>query len=305
MVAHHAHSDNPAMEVAPLVRQEISKRGPLSSLDFDHKESITWIWGRPSRQVRAAMDLLYAMGELGIHSRVNTRRVFDLIERLLPADLLAAPDPNRSDPEYQDWHVLRRVGGMGLASSRPTEAWLGISGVKTPQRNAAAERLIAAGKLVRVTLEGETQRQFFIRTVDLPKLEAIPLTARPVPSAAFMAPLDNMLWDRDLLRWLFDFDYTWEVYKPAAQRKYGYYVLPVLYTDRFIARIDAQFDRKTTCLKVRNWWWEAGIQPDAAIAAALSECLDEFAHYLGAREIVLEEEGVGTGELGEVIGRFS
>ena len=82
------------------------------------------------------------------------------------------------------------------------------------------------------------------------------------PAATFIGPLDNLIWDRDLIRWLFDFDYTWEVYKPAAQRKYGHYVLPVLYGDRFIARVEPIFDRKARVLTVVNWWWEVGVAPD-------------------------------------------
>ena len=92
------------------------------------------------------------------------------------------------------------------------------------------------------------------------------------PAAAFIGPLDNLIWDRDLIRWLFDFDYTWEVYKPAAQRKYGHYVLPVLYGDRFIARVEPIFDRKARVLTIVNWWWEAGVEPDDAMVAALAEC---------------------------------
>jgi uncharacterized protein len=302
MKTHYSASLEPAMAVAPLVRQEIAQRGPLSSLDFDHKESIDWVWGRPGRQVRAAMDLLYAMGELGIHRRANTRRYFDLIERLLPADLLAAPDPNPGEQEYQDWHVLRRVGSMGLANPRAVETWLGIYGVKTPQRRAALDRLVSAGKLARVILEGGTQRELFLRSVDLPVYHEAQEARLPNHRAAFMAPLDNMLWDRDLLRWIFDFDYIWEVYKPAEQRAYGYYVLPVLYGDRFVARVDARYDRKSGRLIIRNWWWEAGVRPDLAMGTALTECLSEFVRYLGAQELILEPSGKGVNELGEILG---
>ena len=74
----------------------------------------------------------------------------------------------------------------------------------------------------------------------------------PEPHAAIIGALDNLTWDRDLLRWVFDFDYVWEVYKPAAKRRYGFYVLPVLYGDRLVARFDPAFDRKTRVLTINH-----------------------------------------------------
>ena len=104
------------------------------------------------------------------------------------------------------------------------------------------------------------------------------------PSAAFIGPLDNLIWDRDLIRWLFDFDYTWEVYKPAAQRKYGHYVLPVLYGDRFVARVEPIFDRKARVLTIVNWWWEA-VSCRTRRWWRAGECLAAFGRYLGAGEV--------------------
>jgi uncharacterized protein YcaQ len=99
-----------------------------------------------------------------------------------------------------------------------------------------------------------------------------------------------MMWDRDLLRWVFDFDYVWEVYKPAANRKYGYYVLPVLYGDRLVARFDPAFDKKTRVLAISQWWWEEGVEPDGAMEGALVECFDQFARYLSASKVRVGEE---------------
>ena len=138
-------------------------------------------------------------------------------------------------------------------------------------------------------MEGISQAPLFIRASDAYLLDAAASSESVTPSAAFIGPLDNLIWDRDLIRWLFDFDYTWEVYKPAVQRKYGHYVLPVLYGDRFIARVEPIFDRKARVLTIVNWWWEAGVVPDEAMIAALVECLAAFGRYLGAEEIRLGE----------------
>ena len=95
------------------------------------------------------------------------------------------------------------------------------------------------------------------------------------------------MWDRGSLRRVFDFEYVWEVYKPKATRKYGYYVLPVIYGDEFAARFDPAFDKKKRVLTITNWWWEEGIQPDEAMKSALMACLDDFVKYLGAKQVRL------------------
>jgi uncharacterized protein YcaQ len=98
------------------------------------------------------------------------------------------------------------------------------------------------------------------------------------------------MWDRELLRRIFDFDYVWEVYKPAAKRLYGYYVLPVIYGDRFVARFDPAFDKKAPELTITNWWWEVGVQPDGPMEDALTACLQDFVHYLDVSEIQLGKQ---------------
>jgi hypothetical protein len=93
-----------------------------------------------------------------------------------------------------------------------------------------------------------------------------------------------------MLRWIFHFDYTWEVYKPVAQRKYGYYVLPVIYGDRFVARFDPTYDRQGGDLIIANWWWDGGVVPDDAMEAALVACFRAFGRYLGANGIRLGDK---------------
>jgi uncharacterized protein YcaQ len=269
------------MQIAPAVRQAIREEGPLSSIDLKHDAKVDWSWG-PARVARASLETLHAIGELGVHHRVGTRRAFDLIERLLPAEVLNAPDPNETEEQYQNWHVLRRIGGMGLVNIRDTGQWLGILGVKTRERRAIATRLVERGDLAAVAVDGLPERTLFLRTADLPTLEAVRTTGAPHRAAAIVAALDNLTWDRELVRWIFHFDYTWEVYKPVDQRKYGYYVLPVLYGDRFVARFDPTYDKQGGDLIIANWWWEEGVAPDGAMEAALGDCFQAFGRYLGA-----------------------
>jgi len=286
MAQRHGDPSNPPMEIAPAVLQAIRERGPLSSIDLDHAGTVDWFWG-PTRLARATLEILYAMGEVAIHHRVGTRRFFELTEKLLPSDLLTAPDPNPTVEEYQNWHVLRRVGGLGLAKTGAGEYWYGILDVKTDTRQSALARLVERCDLVAATVKGVPKRTFFVRTADLPTVEAARTRQEAEPQAAILGVLDNVMWDRDLLRLVFDFDYVWEVYKPVAQRRYGYYVLPVIYGDRFVARFDPAFDKKARELTIANWWWEEGIQPDEAMQAAIADCFREFMRYLDATRLRL------------------
>jgi uncharacterized protein YcaQ len=104
--------------VYPHILTEIERRGPLSSLDLDHNHIVDWAWG-PTRAARATLESLYYTGDLVIHHKINARKVYDLAHCHLPADLLAMPDPNRTELDYLDWYVLRRIGSVGLLWNRP------------------------------------------------------------------------------------------------------------------------------------------------------------------------------------------
>ena len=104
---------------------------------------------------------------------------------------------------------------------------------------------------------------------------------------AFIAPLDPLVWDRRLLRDLFGFDYLWEVYVPEAKRRWGYYVLPILYGDRFVGRIEPRVDRKADVLRVLGLWWEKGVRArDGDLRGALADALEVHRQFAGVKKIV-------------------
>jgi uncharacterized protein len=273
------------------VRSEIGTKGPLCSADFEAREKVDWPWG-PTNAVRAALESMYYLGELVVHHKARARKYYDLAERHIPREILTAPDPHPDDSQYLRWRVHRRIGSVGLLWERASDAWLGISGMKTAQRTEAFTALAASGDLSGLEVEGIAY-PFFIRSQDLPDLELSLQDEESAPKMAFIAPLDNLIWDRKLIVALFGFDYKWEVYTPQAQRKYGYYVLPVLYGDRFIARIEPRLNKKTKVLELTNWWWEDGLKPDAAMKKAFKECLKAFMGYLGAKDVVYSEDYKG------------
>lgn len=271
----------------PQVRLALQERGPLSSLELGLDDKMSWDWGYQSRVGRAALESMYSWGELVIHHKVHTRKYYDFAQRCLPTDLLETPDPNPSEEDYHDWHVLRRIGSVGLVWDRAGEAWLGMLGIKSPQRRAAMQRLLESGALEQAQVDG-FKETFYFRTQDRPQLESVLQGNSVETRAIIMAPLDNLLWDRRQLEALFDFNYRWEVYVPAKQRRYGYYVLPILYGERFIARFEPANFTPAGPLTIKNWWWEEGVSRDEPMLAALRACFERFQHYLGAEGLQFE-----------------
>lgn len=290
----YLEAEETAAAVALLepVLAEIAARGPLSSLELQDDTRMDWWLAGSVRAVRIALDILFYSGQTLVHHRVGTRRYFELSERLLPPEYLTAAPLHDSPDAYLEWHVYRRAGGLGLVLPKAGAEYGGTIGWRGGRIRAAIQRLAKQGQFVPVAIDGLEHKQFYVRQEDAAALERAAATPEDAarPAAAFIAPLDNLMWDRTLIELLFDFAYTWEVYVPAAKRKYGYYVLPVLYGDRLVGRVDPQFDREAGVLTIQDWWWEAGVdEQDEALLAAVEACLGEFGAYLGAAEIRLGE----------------
>jgi len=168
------------------------------------------------------------------------------------------------------------------------EVW-GFVG-KAPERARAIEALVEQETMVPVQIEGNGQT-YYMLVRDLPYLEQARASA-PAPQVALIAPLDNLLWSRKLIERIFGFSYVWEIYKPAPQRKYGYYVLPVLFGDRFVARCEPKLDKRTRSLTILSWHWEPGEALTDELAEALREAWSHFVAYLGAGRSIVAAEGV-------------
>ena len=181
--------------------------------------------------------------------------------------------------------------------NRAGDAWLGMYGMKSPQRRAAFQRLLDKGDLLQVEVEG-MDAAVYMRSVDRATMDDA-LSARPGSlRAVILAPLDNLLWDRRFIKALFDFYYVWEVYKPAAERQYGYYVLPILYGDRFIARFEPGRDKEGGGLIIKNWWWEEGVHQSKRMQTVLIRCFKRFLRYLEADQLVVDRNLIRRAGLG-------
>ena len=281
--------------------ERIRAEGTLSSTDVEPRASIDWYW-RPTNQVRAVLEALALAGVLSISRRDGNRRLYDLSERLFPAPLLAE---RRTEDEQRRHKLLSRYRAHGLLGMRggQQELWIGTA-------NTAAERyryrdeLIAEGALVPVSVEG-VKGDRLVLAEEQPLLEAAAAdVAAAEPGVAFLAPLDPLVWDRDFLRSLWDFDYVWEVYVPAAKRRWGYYVLPLLWGDRLVGRIEPRIERKTATLRVLDLWWEPGFEPlaEPGFVEELAAALRSHATFLGAKKIVLPRTARHRGLTAELRG---
>lgn len=285
MYEYHSKRSPEVIGIIPKILTALKKNGALASIDFKDNSKTDWAWG-PTSLSRAALETLYAQGRIGIDYRVNTRRHFNLIEKLVPTKILQKKDPNRSKTEYQEWHVHRRIGSMGIASAKSGDHWLGIQGArKVAERNKILQRLVTKGSIKVLNIEGMENKNYYIQSEHLDLLNTVREgDTNSEPSAAFIAPLDNLIWNRTFLEEIFGFKYIWEVYKPKKDRVYGYYVLPVFYVDTFIARVDMKFDRQTNVLHLNNWWWENATQHTSIMEREIKYCFEEFIDYLGAKD---------------------
>jgi uncharacterized protein YcaQ len=298
----HAPRRAKMSEHVDIVLGVIHDEGPMSSLDFqpehgvDHK--VDWRWGS-MRAVKAILEMLMDSGELMVSYRQAKRRFYDLPERVLPPEIAAAT--LLTDEEaYLRWRVTRRCRGIGLLGpGLEGEVWFGCG--KAVQRNPAIQALVDAGEMVPVQVEGDP-RTYQMLSADLPHRERA-ASASPPAQVAFIAPLDNLMWSRNLVERLFGFRYIWEVYKPVDQRMYGYYVLPVLYGDRLVARFEPKLDRERAMLTLLNWYWEPDAGFSQPFAAALEGALRCFCDYLSVERVAVAD-GVDP-EVASVVGSIT
>src|SRR5579864_6429591 len=157
-----------AAKLLDWVRDEIRRRGPLSSVDLEDDTRIDWWLANKARAVRIAMDILFVRGETAVHHRIGTRRYFELGRRVLPSKLLKVRSPHTSQEDYLEWQVFRRSGGVGFVHPKVNAKWGGIVGWRGGQIRAALARLFKQGRLARVAIEGLPRQEFYIRRGELP-----------------------------------------------------------------------------------------------------------------------------------------
>ena len=259
-------------EVAKRVLGRIRNEGPLSLQDFERQPGATKNWfGLPENAVRSVLEGWTVAGEIGLARREGNIRYYDMLERLLPADVLAVEVPEREQQLHKMLSRHRAHGLLGAGGAGGTFARIANGDV----RRALHEELVERGSLVPVEVEGMRGKRFVVAE-ELALLEAPP---EPAPSVAFIAPFDSLLWDTKLLESLFDFEFVWEGFFKPENRRWGYYVLPILFGDRFVGRIEPRIE--DGAVRVLGLWWEDGFDPERAegFADAMDDALEEYGRF--------------------------
>jgi hypothetical protein len=269
--------------VAKAILRGLKTHGPQSTAAFsEHGHAVDWWWA-PTRASRAVMEALFVTGRIGIARREGNRRHYDLMERLVPAGLLKLKE---SEEDAMTHRLLSRYRAVGLTTWIGTQTEVMYSAGSTAERARRTARLVDEGRLVPVDVDGLKRTRYVIAEEEQ-MLEATADPGSLTPSVSFLAPLDPLIWDRRMLRELWGFDYLWEVYVPEAKRKWGYYVLPMLFGDRFVGRIEPRLDRKTKTLNILGIWFEAGFDAieSPGFVGALGEALGAYRDFVGATKV--------------------
>lgn len=244
--------------LADRVMGQIRERGPLGSRDFEGTGAGVGMWNnlKPAKRM---LEALWSAGEVVIAGRQGFQRLYDLPERVLPADVLAAPVPD--EDEVLRRLVVRAVRARGaLTDAGVVEHWRLRGGTARLRRHVAA--VIAAGEVRRVDVSDGGAPVLIAA-------DAEPETAEAT-GAVLLSPFDNLLWDRPFAERVLGFRHLIEVYKPAPQRRFGYYVLPLLSGDRIVGRADVKADRREGTLTARAWHPEGRFRSTEPLERALA-----------------------------------
>ncbi len=261
-------------EVADRLLRQIRDEGPLRSLDMEGRGSSGWWDLKVAKKVATA---LWSSGELAIRERKNFQRTYDLAERVIPADVRAQRVPKEAALEIL---FARALAGHGWAATGTlAQTWRLRN--RPGEIREALSRLEERGEIApcSLVLEDGTKSAGWIRPEDL-ELAARLEGVRPRGDrGVLLSPFDPVLWDRRRVDLLFGFHQVLEIFKPAPQRIYGYYCLPVLAGERLVARLDLKADRRTGELLVLARHFEES--PSAADRQTVSTALERYAAAVG------------------------
>ncbi len=263
-------------EYVDAVLRAIETRGALGTSDLEDgggRAGAWWGWG----EGKHVLEWLFATGRVTTAARRRFERIYDLVERVLPPDVLAAATPSPDDAKRT--LLLESAAALGVGTARDLADYFRIH---RPTGRALVEGLAADGRLDRVRVEGWKDPAFRLPGASPP---------RRLPQAtALVSPFDSLVFERARTERLFGFRYRIEIYTPVAKRRYGYYVLPFLHDGALVARVDLKADRERRRLLVRAAHLEPGADAGRT-AAALAPEVGRMATWLGLERVVVERRG--------------
>jgi uncharacterized protein YcaQ len=273
------------------VMERVAQEGPLLSRDFERPADAVrgvgqawWNW----RPHKAALEHLWRSGRLAVARRINFHKVYDLTERVFPEP---ASRPRPAPEAHRAWACRTAIERLGVATSGEIAAFWDL--LDPAEAALAAEEAAARGEIVPVevgALESSSVGARPRRAWAVPDWqERAEQAPAPPPRLRLLSPFDPILRDRRRSLRLFGFDYRFEAFVPAPQRRYGYYTLPLLEGDRLVGRVDPKFDRASGTLQIREVWWEPGVRPGTGRRAALEAAVARLARTIGAERFTVAE----------------
>ncbi|RJQ82959.1 winged helix-turn-helix domain-containing protein [Pseudonocardiaceae bacterium YIM PH 21723] len=270
-------------ELGPLTAGAIEKE-----LGRDSPRGKGGWWNRSD--TKSTCEYLFAVGGLTTGHRVGFERYYDLPERVLPPEVLSAPE--LSDAEISREFIRRSAVRLGVGTETDLRDYYRLK--PEPARTALRE-LVAAGELEEVTVPGWRKPGYLHPEARRP---------RKITGRALLCPFDPLVWERDRTERIFDFFYRIEIYTPEHKRVHGYYVYPFLLDERLVARVDLKADRKTGVLRVPGAFVEAAVDPaeHPRVAAELAAELREMADWLELTDVLVGGRGDLADALRQAIG---
>ena len=271
-------------EFVDKVRALVAERGPIGAGAVEAERAVRrngamWNW----HDGKIALEWLFYRGEVAAAGRRNFERLYDLTERVIPAEILNQPTPSVADAQRELIRVAAR--GFGVATERDLRDYFRL---RPAESQARVAELVDAGELLPVSVQGWSQPAYLWSAARVP---------RRVSARGLLSPFDSLIWERQRTERIFGFRYRLELYTPAVQRVYGYYVLPFLLGEHVVARVDLKSDRAAGVLRVQAAH-DAGTRPPAEIAVELAAELVLLADWLGlAGGVAVTDRGDLAGSL--------
>lgn len=286
--------ENP--EILERTIATIRERGPLASADFerpkDGRRATAWDW-YGVKDSRRALQILWTLGDLMVHSRRAGQKVYDVRERVLAGvygEAIPRDEGIPSAEEYQDYFAHRTVRALGVVTASWLFDYFRLGGNGGTRMRASAATLLARmaeeGAVVPATIEG-VKEPAYLDHAALPTLKRLRGGAMPTHTS-LLSPFDNLIWDRVRTRALWDYEVCFEAYVVPEKRRYGYYCLAILHKGRLVGRLDPKMDRATRHLLVRAVYLEPGVEADEALLDGTAAALRDLARFLGAERVTVE-----------------
>lgn len=269
-------------ELAEQTLQRIRSEGGLRVGDFEYDgpQRGAWYDWKPPKM---ALEALFAYGDLMVAERVNFQRVYDVTERVLPEWVDTTP----VEPDEARRFLLEQAArALGVFEPRSL-TWYAYM-FATPARSIV-RALIEEGVLVNIQGESmEGVKTWMVHRDNLPLLQRAAEGDLKPERTTFLAPFDSLFWAGVRDQKLWGFKQVLECYKPAAQRVYGYFSLPILHKDRLVGRFDPKLDRKSGVLYLNALYLEPGIEPDDELVAGVAIAMRDFLAWHAAQDIKIE-----------------